>query len=282
MIAPLVLGLLAHARFEPHAFGVSEKVVYRTVGKKKLLMDVYRPSDITGNVPYVIVVHGGSWIGGKREDMAPICEELARRGVGAVTIDYRLAPTYKWPAMVEDCEVAYSYLAKSGSKMGLDNRRVGVLGASAGAHLALLMAMKETEPLAQKEGAPKRLQFRGVLNLFGPTLLSEDYPMDLRDAVSKTVLGKPYASAATEVGAMSPLNFVNKACPPVFTLHGEADPLVPVMQAKRLDKALVAAGVPSTVRLIPGMGHELKIALPACALALQEGLDFLVNRLVSK
>lgn len=282
MIAPLVLGLLALGKPEPHSFLVTEKVVFRTVAKKKLLMDVYRPSDSTGLVPYVIVVHGGSWIGGKREDMGPICEALAKKGVGAVTIDYRLAPTYKWPAMLEDCQVAYAYLAKNGTKMGLDNRRVGVLGASAGGHLALLMAMKETEAAAQKEGAPKRLAVRGVLNLFGPTLLTEDYPMDLRDAVSKTVLGKPYALAQTEAYGMSPVNFVAAGDPPVFTLHGEADPLVPVMQARRLDKALTAAKVPSTVRTIPGMGHELKISLPACALALQEGLDFLVNRLITK
>lgn len=282
MIAPLILGLLCARPAEPHSFVVTEKIVYRTVAKKKLLMDVYRPSDSTGLVPYVIVVHGGSWIGGKREDMGPVCEALAKKGVAAVTIDYRLAPTYKWPAMLEDCQVSYAYLAKNGAKLGLDNRRVGLLGASAGGHLALLMAMKDAEAAAQKEGAPKRLAIRGVFNLFGPTLLTEDYPMDLRDAVAKTVLGKPYAQAMPDALAMSPVNYVAKGCPPVFTLHGEADTLVPVMQAKRLDKALVAAKVPSTVRTIPGMGHELRVSLPACALALDEGLDFLVNRLVSK
>ncbi|MES1227420.1 MAG: alpha/beta hydrolase [Armatimonadota bacterium] len=282
MMTPLLFGLLLHAQKETAPFTVIEKVPYRTIANKKLLMDIYRPANVTGAVPVVLVIHGGSWIGGKRGDMGPICEALAKRGIAAATVDYRLAPSSRWPAMLEDCEVAYNFLVSKSSAYRLSKDRFGAVGASAGGHLAMLMAFKETEEGAQKAGVPKRLKFRGILNLFGPTQLTEDFPTSLQDAVSKTVIGKPYPESASIAASMSPVNFVNKTCPPVFTIHGEKDPLVPVMQAKRLDKALTAAGVVSVLRLIPEMGHELKIELPACSLAVDDGLAFLVKRLNAK
>ena len=282
MMTPLLLGLLLRSHQNDAPFSVIEKVTYRTVAKKKLLLDIYRPSDKTGPVPYALVIHGGSWIGGQRTDMAPLCEALAKRGIAAVTIDYRLAPANKWPAMLEDCEVAYSFLSSKASLYGLNKDRVVAVGASAGGHLAMLMAFKDTEEGAQKEGVPKHLKFRGILNLFGPTQLNEDFPADLQDAVSKTVLGRPFSQASDIAAGMSPVNFVTRDSPPVFTIHGESDPLVPVMQAKRLDKALTAVGVTSVLRLIPGMGHELKIGLPACLLAIEDGFSFLSKRLNAK
>lgn len=282
MLTPLLAGLLLRSQQQDTPFSVIEGVTYRTIAKRKLQMDIYRPANKTGAVPYVLVIHGGSWIGGKRADMAPVCEALAKRGVAAVTVDYRVAPSSKWPAMLEDCEVAYGFLTSKASTYGLNKDRVGALGASAGGQLAMLMAFKDADAAAQKAGSPKHLKFRGVLNLFGPTLLTEDFPLDLRDSVSKMVIGKPAAETGDIATGMSPLNFVTRLSPPVFTIQGENDTLVPMMQAKRLDKALVAAGVPSTLRLIPGMGHELKMSLPACTLAVEDGMTFMVQRLNAK
>ena len=274
----LLLGLLIGSQRDVPTFTVLENVTYRTVGKRKLMLDVYRPSG-TRPPPFAIVVHGGGWIAGKRQDVAPLCEALARNGIAAVAVDYRLAPTAKWPAMLEDCQVAASYVNAQAGRLGLRRDSAVTAGFSAGAHIALLMAMKDTEPGAQKAGAPKKIRFKGVLNVFGPTQLNEDFPLDLRDAVSKSLIGKPYSLATKSAEEMSPVAHVSRDAPPVFTIHGEQDTLVPVMQATRLDKALKAAGVDSTVRVIPGMGHELKTSLPACSLAVEDGIAFLMKRL---
>ena len=75
------------------------------------------------------------------------------------------------------------------------------------------------------------------------------------------------------------MNYITKVSAPVFTVHGAKDPLVPVIQSKRLEDALKAVGVPCTTRVIEGMGHEVAISNPACKTAMEEGIDWLVKRL---
>lgn len=256
-----------------NSFVVEEKITYKTVKGTKLQLDLYRPASATGKVPIVMVIHGGGWMMGKREEMGMICEAFAKKGVAAATISYRLAPKSKWPAMLEDCYGAQEFLVKNADKYGLDRSRMALAGGSAGAHLALLTAMRPAT-----EGA-KPVAVRAVLNVYGPTDLEQDFPEDLRKTVALNVVGKPLAALGDGAKQMSPLNFVSADAPPIFTIHGEADALVPIRQSERLDEAMKRKGRTHVFRRVPGLGHGFDFKNSACVLALQDGIDFVVKRL---
>lgn len=253
---------------------VEADVVYAKVGETSLKLDLYRPADVPEGtkLPCVVVVHGGAWISGDKKDMAKLCEAFAEAGMAAATVQYRLAPTHKWPAMLDDCQSAVRFLRSKADTYGLDSERFAACGASAGGHLSLLLGMVEA-----KDGTSSRVSY--VLNLFGPTDLSQDFSPALGNSLAQAVLGKPFAEAAAEIQAFSPVTFVTKNSAPVFSIHGTADTLVPIKQVDRLDEAYKAAGVEHEVRKIEGMGHSLPVEKPEVAKALQEGIAWIKAKL---
>lgn len=261
---------------------VDRDVVYSQPEGEKLQMDIYRPQTLSdGLKPAVVVIHGGAWVSGKRQDMAAMCESLAKEGFLAATVSYRLAPKHKWPAMVEDVRTAVRYLRSRAAELKIDPNRFGAAGASAGGHLALLLGASDspTPDLTEYKGFSSKVQ--AVFNLFGPTDLGNDYPQSL-DLMFSVVLGKPKNQAAEIVKNASPVSHIGEKSAPVFTLHGKADPLVPVKQAERLDAALKAKGVEHQMRLIDGMKHEVDLTNPAVSSALTEALNWLRTKLAPK
>lgn len=256
---------------------VKSDLTYKTVGGRELKLDLYLPAQPAAEpVPCVVVIHGGAWMSGKREDMAGFCQGLAAQGLAAATVQYRLAPNDRWPAMIDDCADAVKYLRKNAGEHGLDPARFGAAGASAGAHLSLLLAFKD----GWTEGGSSRVSV--VLNLFGPTDMGQDFQESLRNMVSQAVVGKPYAEAGAEIKALSPITYVKKGVPPVFTIHGDQDTVVPVRQATRLDEAMKAAGAVHEIRIIEGMGHAAEMNRPTFTAALGEAVVFLKDELLKK
>lgn len=258
---------------------IDADVVYAKVGETELKMDLYRPHEVEEGVklPVVVVIHGGAWISGNKKDMARICEAFVEQGMAAATVQYRLAPAHKWPAMIDDCQTAVRFLRDQSGTYGLDPGRVGACGASAGGHLSLLLGMMETRDEAVESKTSSKVSC--VLNIFGPTDLSKDFASTLADSLSKAVLGKPVAEAADEIKAFSPVHHAAKGGAPVFTIHGTVDPLVPIAQVDRLDEALRAVGVEHEFRKVEGMGHALPIEKPEVAQALGEGLAWVKKKL---
>ncbi|HRF60095.1 MAG TPA: alpha/beta hydrolase [Fimbriimonadaceae bacterium] len=230
-------------------------VVFSKPGGEELKMDIYYPADRSKPAPALLVLHGGAWIGGNRADMAEFCQAAADRGFVAATASYRLAPNSKWPAMLDDAQTAVRYLRANASKLNIDPKKVAATGASAGGHLALLLGFRDTRDSKAGEYATQSSRVKAVLNVFGPTDLTQDYPPAF-DFLFQTVLGKPKKDSAEDIRQASPVTFVAPGAAPVFTIHGTADQIVPVMQAKRLDAALKAKKIDTEMVIIEGMGHE--------------------------
>lgn len=269
-----LLGIvLAFTPAPPPALGVT----YATVGDATLKMDVYSPEG-AGPHPAVVVIHGGAWIGGKREDMTPLAQALAQRGFVAATVSYRLAPKHAWPAMIDDVQTATRFLRGNAIQYRIDPKRVGAAGASAGGHLSLLLGFTDTRDPAPAVFPKESSRVSAVLNLFGPTDLSRDYGPNM-DMLFQAVMKKPRAEAATEIREGSPVNHINEKSAPVFTIHGTADPVVPYAQATWLTERLNAAKVPNELVSIEGMKHELPMTDPRVASAMQRGIEFLARRL---
>ena len=240
-------------------------IVYREVDGQRLMMDVYPAAGRSARSPAVIVIHGGAWMSGNRQEMDALCIALSQNGMVAATIDHRLAPGSKWPAMLDDARAAVRFLRANAARYGIDPERVGAAGVSSGAHLSLMLGLS---------GDPSS-RVMSVLNLFGPTDLTRDYSPFLAQAMSEQVLGKELADAREDIRAFSPVTYVTSDDAPVFTVHGRADLIVPVVQAERLDRALSNAGVPHTMLLIDGMGHGIDFDNKAEMEAVSDGIAFL-------
>ena len=204
--------------------------------------------------PLIIWIHGGGWTQGDKEN--PPATFFLRRGYAVASIGYRLSQDATWPAQIQDCRAAVRYLKATAKENHIDPNRVGVWGASAGGHLALLLGMAPDHAAwdaDETEHAEVSPSVQCVLDWFGPTDLDEYITLDPKpDNLVVKLLGKPDHDLAKSA---SPINYVTRKAAPVFIMHGDKDPLVPIDQSRRLDAALHKAGADSTFITVPGAGH---------------------------
>ena len=237
---------------------VRRDVTYATPASGPLTLDVYRPADARAPSPVLLFFHGGGWIMGSKLDALPEAYPAPRyadrtwpsmlpyvhRGLAVVSVEYRLAHTAPAPAAVDDSRQALAWVAAHGAEYGLDPQRVVTIGASAGGHLALMVAF----------GTEGTQGVRGAIDLYGitdvPPLL--DTP-DVRPWATEWI-GKQ-ADARDLARRMSPLALVRAGLPPVLIVHSDADAVVPYDQAERLARALRAAGVSVELLTLPGAVH---------------------------
>jgi len=203
--------------------------------------DVYRP-DTPGPRPAVLLIHGGSWMRGKRSEMGKFARRFARAGYAVYNVDYRLAPEHRFPAQLDDVRAAFGWLHAHAASLSVDPDRIAVMGYSAGAHLALLLA------LADAGGAPvPRAAIAGAA------------PTDLRVVPSSPVvaalIGGPGDALPDAYAQASPIAHVSADDPPVLLYHGTLDLRVDVEQPRRLVAALRAAGVTAELVEAPWSGH---------------------------
>ncbi len=235
---------------------------------QKLEADIYRP-DGKGPFPAVLVLYGGGWHAGNRWQMMPVSMALARRGYVAIATTYRLAPQYRFPAQLEDVELAVRWMRTSGIQYGIDPVRIGAWGYSAGAHLAALLGgVNADDPL----GAPD-VRIQAVVAGGTPSDLTK--PVDNNDL--RQLFGGSYRHMPGAYRAASPVNHVDAGDPPVFLYHGGADHLVTLDHATDYKALLDRAGIPNELMILRGRGHLL--AYLTDGPAVQAALEFLDRHL---
>lgn len=226
------------------------------------VMDVTLPAG-NGPHPVLMMIHGGAFKIGDKSEMT-IWPDLTQAGIAVVRINYRLSGTAKWPAQGEDCLAAVVHLQREGMALGLDPARLVLLGQSAGAFLAVSTALSLVEV---------GLRPRGVVSLFGPmdfSTMDQDMATlgrtpamgatDPADSAESELLGYAVGenrAAARGVGPIGRLSRLQEPLPPILIRHGDADPLIADLQAKRLREAWIAADPRAEVdyKLVPGAGH---------------------------
>ncbi|MCO5295434.1 MAG: alpha/beta hydrolase [Fimbriimonadaceae bacterium] len=260
-------------------------IVYSHAGGESLEMDIHRPATVEGALPCVVVIHGGSWIGGKREDMDALAKALAEKGLVAANITYRLAKApqfHRWPAMLDDAQTAVRFLRANAAKYHVDPMRMGSAGASAGGHLALFLGCRDTRDPDPKEYPEVSSRVSAVLDLFGPTDMTQDYPRNVAiDFLYQTVLGKPRDKAEAEIRDASPLLFIDKRSAPVFIVQGLVDPLVNPHQSQMLEAKLKEMGIGVEARYVEGMGHGGDPNDPKIGEAYAAGIDWIAKELLA-
>jgi acetyl esterase/lipase len=210
-----------------------------------LRMDLYVPK--AGRpAPVVVWIFGGSWKFGSKAYHVNL-RDLTRSGIAVAAIEYRLSDTAKYPAQIDDCRTAVAWLHAHGATYGIDGRRIGLGGESAGGHLAAL--------LGTLEGTPR---IRAVCALYPPTNLvtmGRLYANPKKPSAMELLLGGPIEQKLALAAEASPVNHVSSSTPPFLIIHGTDDTLVPLAQSQELQQRLVEAHVESHLIVVPGKRH---------------------------
>jgi acetyl esterase/lipase len=203
-------------------------------------LDVYAPKIPCPDGPIVIFWYGGSWKRGSKGAYAFVGSALAARGVTTVVPDYRLYPEVRFPDFVVDGASAYRWTVRSlAERVGTSARPVFLMGHSAGAHTAALLAY-DTAYLAATNLKPS-----GFIGLAGP------YAFDPTTWNST----KAIFATANSADSARPVTFIKSGAPPSLLLHGADDTTVKPFNFKDVAVALQAVGTPVEQALYPGIGH---------------------------
>ncbi|HEY3319754.1 MAG TPA: alpha/beta hydrolase [Planctomycetota bacterium] len=219
-----------------------------------LSLDIAVPKG-NGPFPLIVCIHGGAWHSGGKSQYGNMLVEFSRHGYVAASVDYRLAPANKFPAQIEDVKCAVRFLRAHATEYHIDPQRVGALGESAGGHLALLLGLMNPGDGLEGGCGDQPSKVQAVVNYYGPSDLSapENWGSG-QIAQAKMLLGTTDPKDPIVTRA-SPIAYIDSTDPPILTFHGDADPIVPVSQARRLHEALRRAGVPERLEIVRGAGH---------------------------
>jgi acetyl esterase/lipase len=241
------------------AAGVDYKpdITYATVAGEELKLDVASPKGLDHPVPAIVVIHGGGWMAGKRQDMGAIAKDFAAHGYVASTISYRFAPKHCFPAQIEDAKCAVRYLRAHAKELNIDPNRVGAMGVSAGAHLSMMLgAMDSSDGMEGDGGNPDQSsKVQAVVSFVGPVNLARADYTDAQTQILEAFLGGKPKDKQPECRSASPITYLNKGDAPMLCFFGTKDPLVSNDQAFQISDALTSAEVPGRVELIVGAGH---------------------------
>jgi acetyl esterase/lipase len=217
-----------------------------------LLLDFYRAVG-RSPAPCVVVIHGGSWVGGNRKDDGTtrwLNDWLAQHGYAVASIDYRLSPESIWPAHREDLLSAIEYLRVHATKLGIDPNQFILLGRSAGGQMAPATAYWKHDPT-----------IRGVIAIYPPTDFyvtweSATHPGNLDHRLNlEWFLGGTPDTAHAAYDSASAALFADAGAPPTLIIHGDLDINVFHKQAELLAAKLAAAKVPHALVSLPWAAH---------------------------
>jgi acetyl esterase/lipase len=216
---------------------VAEGVAYGEGPRRSL--DVYAPRAAAGPCPVIVFFYGGSWDGGRRQSYAFAGRALAAQGFVVVIPDYRLVPEVRYPDFLRDGAAAVRWARTHAARFGGDGERIVLIGHSAGAYNAAMLALDPGLLGAD------RAAVRGFAGLAGPY---DFLPLD--DPSTIAAFGQWPRLAETQ-----PVNHAAAGAPPALLLHGSQDVRVKPRHSPALAARLEAAGADARLKLYPGLGH---------------------------
>lgn len=234
--------------------------VYGVANNYQLKLDVWQQHDAKQPLPTVIYIHGGGWIFGDRTGAVPQLLPYLARGWNAVNVEYRMADVSLAPAAVEDSRCALRWVLQNAKQYGLDTTRLVITGHSAGGHLSLMTGMLRSSDGLDANcpgGKPgEEMKVAAIVNWFGPSDVADLLePPDWKNYAVMWLGSQPERMAIAR--RVSPLTYVRPGVPPIISVHGDADDVVPYSHSVRLHQALTKAGVKNQLITVHGGGHGM-------------------------
>jgi acetyl esterase/lipase len=221
--------------------------------------DLYLPANsaLKQHSPAVLIIHGGGWNSGDKGAGREINigTNLALRGYVGLSINYALSTNGRvtWPQNVHDCKTAVRWLRANAGRLNIDPDRIGVIGGSAGGHLAAMLAV--TGPADGLDPAQPYGEYscgvRCAVDLYGPAELLQYHDVKM--------LGKTRAEAPELYRSASPTTYADPGDAPILILHGTADKTVDLQQSKLFAAALEKAGTRHELVIVEGAPHTFHL-----------------------
>ena len=247
-------------------YRVAPNITYLVADGYESKLDVMTPRGETA-VPTLIYIHGGGWVGGTKESAVLRGLPYLEMGWAVVNVEYRLGRNALAPGAVEDCRCALRWVYENAEDYNIDTSRLVVTGASAGGHLSLttgmLPASAGLDRLCPGRDASRpgwaaadeyEMPVAAIVNWFGITDVG-----DLLDGVNAKSYAVAWMGSRSDrmelAKRVSPMTYVRSGLPPILTIHGDVDNIVPYQHALDLHAKLDEAGVANKIHTVPGKGH---------------------------
>jgi acetyl esterase/lipase len=226
--------------------------------------DLYLPKGLD-QAPIVIAIHGGGWQAGNRSGYKYWGPFLARNGIALFSIDYRLGKPGTYPGSVYDVKAAIQFVRAKAGELGIDPQRIGLMGDSAGGHLAALVGLAADQFTGEYRDDPNAstpanvkavIGFYGVYDMLGQW--QHDQIARPRDQIAEKYVGTSPMENRRVYFESSPMSYatVDRNRTRFLLIHGTADDVVdPATQSQAFQIALNQAGFAVRHFVIPGAGH---------------------------
>jgi acetyl esterase/lipase len=267
----------------PAVDGVVETldVQFGTGGGEPLYLDLYQPPALEAPAPGLVLYYGGGWTRGRKDQLRTYAQFLAQHGYVVATAQYRLKKAGQWPNSIHDAKCAVRWMRAHAAQYKVDPARIGVMGNSAGAYLALMVGYTAGDPFFEGEGgwADQSSAVQAVIDIYGPVDFTEpvrrDHPLILRymngwyeNDPAHFENGRHendpvhfengrYEDDPARFEKASPIRYVTPKTPPTCVIHGTVDMLVPVHQSDWLVEKLRDQGVPHLYSRLDGWPHAM-------------------------
>jgi acetyl esterase/lipase len=243
---------------------LSFDVVYQEANNLRLRLDVITVGSASVPRPTLIYFHGGGWLEGTKESALLYMLPYLALGMNTVSVEYRMAPESLAPAAVEDSRCALHWVYDHAAQYGFDTSKIVASGHSAGGHLALMTGLlKPSDGFDNscrrlsdewRESTIRDVKVAAIINFFGPTdLVTLLEGSTTRNFAVRWFGGLPNREELAK--RVSPITYARPGAPPVLTIMGDRDPIVPYAQAVALQAALDKVGIANQLLTIPGGGH---------------------------
>ncbi len=251
-------------------------IIYRTVDSTNLKLDIYHAKNISDSAPLLLFIHGGGWKKGDKHDYLRYLIDFAQKGYVTATVQYRFSNKVKFPAQLLDVKAAIRWLKKNADSYHINNKKVAVIGGSAGGHLAMMAGYTpDISDFNEDNESSNTYEVQAVVDLYGPADLTTEYAREQGSVTN--LIGKKFDEAPELFKNASPKNYITEDDPPTLIFQGTIDELVPFSQSDNLAKQLEETGVQVEYHKLEGWPHTMDLAVEV-----NEYCQFYMNRFFEK